>query len=159
MNKLLFSLMIVALTFVSCGPDVTKYNDTVVDLHTNVNNVHGDFDEKLDKAIESDSYADMKAAAEEALSKVDADTEKLKALDVPSGAEAFQESAEKLFQSIRSTIEIGAKFSTLTSESSEDEINKLIDEYNAAIEEYSKLDDAMGAAQKDLAKAKGFELR
>jgi hypothetical protein len=159
MNKLLFSLVIVALTFISCGPDVVKYNDTVVDIHTEIFTVQNDFDTKLQNAIETDSYADIKAAADEALSKIDANIEKVKGLDVPSGAEAFQESAVTLFQSVKSLVESGAKFAAFTSESSEDDINKVIDEYNTISDKVSDADDVMEKAQKELAKAKGFDLR
>lgn len=159
MKKVLISLVIAIMAFASCGPDATKYNDTVVALHTDIVNVQNDFDTKLGNAIETDSYADIKVAVDSALAKANTDISKLQDLKVPSGGEAFHESAVALFQSVKNTLEAGAKFASLTSESSEEEVNSIIDEYNALSDKSSEAHDVMQKAQIEFATAKGFELR
>jgi len=159
MKKVLIPLVLALIAFVSCGPDVTKYNDTVVALHTDVVNAQNDFDTKLQNAIETESYADVKVAVDSALAKVDGDITKLKDLKVPSGGEAFHESALALFQSVRNTLDSGAKFASLNAESSEEAVNSVIDEYNSLSDKSSEAHDVMQKAQVEFAKAKGFDLR
>lgn len=159
MKKLLLSLVIATMAMVSCGPDVTKYNDTVVDLHTDVVNIQNDFDTKLQNAIETDSYGDIKVAVDSALIKIDAKIAKLNDLKVPSGGEAFQESALALFQSVRNTVDAGSKFASLNTESTEEAVNNVIDEYNSLSDKSSDAHDVMEKAQVEFAKAKGFDLR
>ncbi|WP_165025992.1 hypothetical protein [Dysgonomonas sp. ZJ279] len=161
MKKVLFSLVVAVAAFTSCsnGPSAIEFNDAIVNANAKIAQQQIEYDSKLTNAIESDSYSALKVENDSALARVDREIAIIKEMGTAKGGEAFKESALTTFDAVRKLIEVGGKFSTLTENSTEEDFNKLIEEYNAQMNDYSTKVDAMGGIQAAFAKDQNYDLR
>ncbi|NDV79398.1 hypothetical protein [Dysgonomonas sp. 511] len=159
MKKVLFSLIAVATFFVACGPSPVAFNDAIVNANTNITKIGEDYQNEVSKSMQNSNFADVAAQTDSALVKINAEIDKVKALEVPKGGDAFKEAAVNTYESLRDMVEIGRKFGTLTAESDASELNKIVDEYNAKMEEYTKHFNDLSQAQMDFAEESNYEVR
>ncbi|MDH6309260.1 hypothetical protein M2451_001831 [Dysgonomonas sp. PFB1-18] len=160
MKKVLFSLLASVLVLASCGgPSPVAFNDAITNANSVIMNVQSECQDAIAKSMENKDYSSIVAQTDSALAKIDAELAVVKALEVPKGGDAFKEAAVKTYESLRSMVETGKKFSALNSESSEDDYNKIYKEYEGKMEESSKLFDELATAQMNYAKEAGYEVR
>lgn len=159
MKKVLFSLLALTLVLVSCGTSPTKFNDALVKANTVISDVAAKYQDDLSKAIDNDSYADIATMTDSALVKIDAELSVVKGLEAPKGGDAFKEAAVKSYESLRTVVETGKKFATLTAESTQEEYSVIEKEYNEQLDAYSKTFDALSKAQMDYAKEAGYKVQ
>ena len=81
------------------------------------------------------------------------------ALEAPKGAEEFKNAALKTYQDLRAIVEAGRKFTTLTEESTDEEFDKISDEYDAKMDAYNASFEQLVNTQKAYAKGAGYELK
>ena len=159
MKKLLLSLLTVSFILTSCGgTSPVKFNDTIVEANETISNVSDSYTETLTAAIASGSYQSIAAATDSALVKIDAELDIVN-LEAPKGAEEFKNAALKTYQDLRAIVEAGRKFTTLTEESSDEEFDKISDEYDAKMDAYNASFEQLVNTQKAYAKGAGYELK
>ena len=160
MKKLLLSLLTVSLILTSCGgTSPVKFNDTIVKANETISHVSDSYTETLSAAIASGSYESIAAATDSALVKIDAELDIVKALEAPKGAEEFKNAALKTYQDLRAIVEAGRKYTTLTEESSDEEFDKISDEYDAKMDAYNASFEQLANTQKAYAKEAGYDLK
>jgi len=160
MKKLLFSLLVVGLILTSCGgTSPTKFNEAIVKANTTISEVGNSYMTTLSSAVSTNSYEGIAAATDSALVKIDAELDIVKALEVPKGGDAYKDAAVKAYESLRSFVESGKKFSTLTPESSVGDMNKVSEEYEAKMKEYTDNFTALTKAQSEYAKEVGYKVQ
>ncbi|NDV96256.1 hypothetical protein D0T84_15245 [Dysgonomonas sp. 521] len=159
MKKLLFSLLAVGFILTSCGgTSPTKFNDAIVKANTNISNVGGTYMNTLSAALSSSSYDGIAAVTDSALVKIDAELAIVKALEVPKGGESYKDAAVKTYESLRAFVESGKKFSTLTKDSSVEDINNVSAEYEAKMKVYTDSFDELTKAQVAYAEEAGYKI-
>jgi hypothetical protein len=158
MKKILFSLLALALIFVSCGSTPTSFNNGIVEAHTNLTQIASDYIDILSSAVSAENYSAVTAQTDSALVKIDAELTAIKALEAPKGADSYKDAAIKACESLRAFVETGKKFSTLTAESSESDYNKVSEEYEAKMKVYSDDFDALTKAQEVYAAEIGYKV-
>ncbi|MBB4035962.1 copper chaperone CopZ/predicted small lipoprotein YifL [Dysgonomonas hofstadii] len=160
MKKVLFSLFAVMMVFASCGgPDPVKFNDALSKANTEITNVSTEYQDAIAKLIEDTNFSAITAQTDSALAKINKEIDIVKALEAPKGGDAFKEAAIKTYEGLRSVVETGKKFSSLTAESTDVDLENITNEYDAKIDEYSKLFDALVNAQAEYAKEAGYDVR
>lgn len=159
MKKLLLSLLAVGLILTSCGGvSPTKFNDAIVKANTNISNVGASYINTLATAVSSGSYDGIAAVTDSALVKIDAELDIVKALEVPKGGESYKDTAVKTYESLRAFVESGKKFSTLTKDSSVEDINNVSAEYETKMKAYTDSFDELTKAQMAYAKEAGYKV-
>jgi hypothetical protein len=160
MKKLLFSLLAVGLVLTSCGgTSPTKFNNAIIGANTAISEVGNSYMNTLSVAVSTNSYESIAAATDSALVKIDAELDIIKALEVPKGGDAYKDAAVKAYESLRAVVESGKKFSTLTEESSVEDMNKISEEYEVKMQEYTDNFTNMTKAQAEYAAEAGYEIR
>lgn len=159
MKKVLFSLITLAFLVTSCGPSVTVFNETIVKAHETALNAQNDFNTKLQDAVSADTYTSVKAAGDEAITKIDESITKVKDLGVPSGGEKLRDLSLEVFEMAKQLVNVGVKFSALPEDASDDDKNKIIEEYSDLMDKASDKEDEMIKAQADFAAEKGITLK
>ena len=153
-----FAVLVFALT--SCGgADPVKFNDALSKANTEIANVSTEYQNTIVKSMEANNFAAISAQTDSALAKIDKEIDIVKNLDAPKGGEAFKEAAIKAYESVRGFVETGRQFSTLTEESTQDDVMKISNEYDGKVNEYSKLFDELVKAQADYAKEAGYRVQ
>jgi hypothetical protein len=160
MKKLLFSLLAAGLILTSCGgTSPIKFNEAIVKANTTISEVGSSYINTLSTAVSTNSYEGIAAATDSALVKIDAELNVVKALEVPKGGDAYKNAAIKTYESLRAFVESGKKFSTLTEESPVEEMNKISEEYEAKMKEYTDNFTTLTEAQAEYAKEAGYEIQ
>ena len=168
MKKVLFAATaVVALLFTSCGPtqdDAIKYNDKIVDLSDNVNDMSVKMADQLDGHNLDTlkiTYTKFAASIKSAL----AECEKMGPLEEED--KAYHEATLAHFRNmnklvdgeVKRIVDATVKFSNSDVEASDEEIAALEKDINTYDTESQKTMDGIKAAQRVFSKKWNFDLR
>lgn len=156
MKKIYFAaLTLLSVVMVACGGGTTSpqvFNNTAINSFEKAGEALDEFDAKLTECVKGDNLADVPAAVDAALVKVDAQIERLNALNNPKGEE-FKQSVMVCMDIVKELLEIGRKYASLGEGYSNSEFNALEKEYNAKRMELSKALQTVGEVQSAFAKS------
>jgi len=165
MKKIIFLATVLSLLFISCGgsknadPDAAPaalspkaFNETAMKVFTDANNALSVFDAKITAGVKSKDMASITAASETAMTAVDAQIEKLKAVTAPEGGEAYKDAVLKALDGVKSVIETGKKYGELKEGYSKTEFSKLEKEYNDKRTKLSAALNSVATAHKAFSK-------
>ena len=159
MKKILFSLLSVLFILTSCGPDAVKFNDAIAKANEAITEVSVSYDGDLTDAIDNENFTAIAAKTDSALAKIDAEITIVKGLDVPKGGDKFKEAALKTYESLRSVVEAGKGFATLTKESAIEDVTILQEAYQTKVDEYAKSFQELTTAQAEYAMESGYQVK
>lgn len=159
-KTIIFSLAILSLFLISCGGGKSNdasapsdkplspnaFNQTAMDVFKTAQTALDAFDSKITAGVKSKDLASITAAAEKATTEVDAQIEKLKAVNEPEGGQAYKDAVLKALEGVKSIIETGKKYGNLPEGYSKTEFDKLEKEYNKKRNELSRILKSVGTA-------------
>lgn len=161
MKKVLFSLLAVMFVMASCGgADPVKFNDAIVNEQKALTTAANNFGVELGKAMATQSFDGLNVASDSLVAKMDKSIETIKGLSTPSGGEKFKEAAIDAFEFQKKQIlSIKDKATTITPESSVEDVNSFIQLCNDIMTEAKTKEEALIATQKEFAKEKNIMIR
>lgn len=159
MKKVLLSLVAVMFVLTSCGPDVVKFNDSIIKEQAALEAPVMEYSNKLGQAMATNSQADIKPLGDSLLARIDKSIEVIKGLSTPSGGEKFKEAAVDYFESAKGLVTIGEKSSSLGTEPTQEQITAFTTEFTDLVKKMTEKENAFLAAQKEFAKEKNMQLK
>ena len=159
MKKVLFSLLVVVFALTSCGgPNAIKFNDAIVKANNELGEVFTDYSREMGKLSNAEDFSKMVAISDTALAKLNEKLEIVKNLEAPKSGEEFKAAAIEMYEYCKVILETGKKFATLTEESSVDEYNKILKEFNDHLSSYDDLVRKTRKAQAKFAEENNFRV-
>ncbi|MDU1905980.1 MAG: hypothetical protein E6772_14485 [Dysgonomonas sp.] len=160
MKKLLLFLLPLSLILSSCSSvDPIEYNDQLVKYIDKAGQRVTNLNTEINDLFESEEYTKLQEYTKATTDSLRTDIKDIKNLKKPDGADGFQNAVIAYIEALIVNTEImGAQYSKVTAEMSEeefDEINKLVLESE---EVYNNKFEEMATAQKGFAKEKNFDL-
>lgn len=140
------------------GISAVDYNNKVIEIQNAIVQEATKFGGKVQQITQTRNYASIKVEADSSMAVIDAQLAKLKDMKAPSGGEDFKEAAIKAFESYKVIFEKGAAAATFTDSTSQEELNKYISDFTAAVKESDALEDAARKAQKEFAEKNGIRI-
>jgi len=161
---ILFAAFLLSILITSCGGSASgdgsasaplspkAFSEKLMNIFTDASKALDVFDKKITASVKSKDMASITAAGETAVTEVDAQIEKLKAVNAPEGGEAYKEAVLKSLDGIKSIIETGKKYGELKEGYSQTEFNKLEKEYNSKRKQLSAALQGVAAAERTFSK-------
>ena len=157
MKKVFFSLLAVIAIMTSCGGiNAVDYNNKVVEIQNNIVKEATRFSNEVQKVAQTRDFSSIRVEADSSLAVIDAEVAKLKEMDAPSGGEEFKEAVIKAFESYKNVFEKGAAASTFTESTTQEELIKYVNDFTAAVNESTELENQAKEAQKAFAEKHGI---
>lgn len=144
---LLFTLL---LLFYSCGNKTERnISEEINNSYANVLQEQINVSNKIQQSISRGDFASFKTDVDSLLAKADRERDCINSLPVPEDMTSYRNSVLDAISSFQAMGEIGAKFTQLNVNSSEQEYNDLITEFNDLVNEKIPSDIANVAALKE----------
>lgn len=142
-NLSFIAVILVSIAFMACGgsgkSDSTSngkpvssqvLNESAMKIFQAANTALDEFDPKITAGIKSKDLASIATAAAAATAIIDAEIEKLNAINAPQEGEGYKNAVLKCLDEAKSIVETGKKYSELKEGYSKSEFNALEKEYN-----------------------------
>ncbi|MDU1891200.1 MAG: hypothetical protein E6767_10945 [Dysgonomonas sp.] len=154
------AVILISILLFSCSGGTTSprtFNNDAIKIFSEASKVLDEFDSKITAGVKSNDLASIEIAANSALEKVDTQTEKMQAINVPQNGEEYKDAVLKSLGTVKELIEIGRKYSALKEGYSKREFNALEKEYNNKRKQLSVELKDVGKAQSQFMKASGMK--
>jgi hypothetical protein len=155
------SLFVLFVLFLSaCGggssvPSPKVFDSTAIKIFMDAKDVLDAFDPKITAGVKSNDLASIAVAADAAMTKIDAQINKIDALIAPPGGEDYKAAVKKCLEMSKAIVETGKKYGELKEGYSKKEFNALEKEYNKKKTQLSNELKNVGKAQEKFLEGTG----
>ncbi len=158
-KKTFLTLSLLALLASCTGIDPTTWNKKIVDHYNKSIDEIESFEEMISAEKVGDANA-IKAILDKGASiqtQLDESINAITVQELPDDAEAYQESVLEVLKSMKDQVSIGLRFTNITEEIADSEIENYADKYDAASQVTSKKVETFIQQQLKFAQSNGIE--
>lgn len=159
MIKKIYLALTILLLITSCkGVDPVAWDQEIVNNYNLAINGIADFEEliSLEKVGDPDAIKNVLTQGTATLNQLDLAITSVNEKEIPKGGEEYKDAILEVFESMKEQISVGLKFTNITNENAEAEIEKYAEKYDSASSTTAKKVNSFTRIQEEFMKEKGI---